>query len=87
VDERTARFWNTTGAKIVRRKNNQWIGLTVAAASSLSAVGLMNVAGVSPFHSLATVTLYGVSMFGIERIYSALWDIAVILVKPSVPEA
>jgi hypothetical protein len=60
-------------------KRNQWIQGAVGVAALLSAIQLFSLADVSISRSVATVLMFATSYFGIQRLYSALLDVALII--------
>lgn len=64
-------------------RRTRLVDLAVTVVAVLSAVQLCNVVSMPPSRSIATVLLFATSFFGIQRIYSAVMDILIILFKPA----
>jgi hypothetical protein len=68
-------------------KRTRLIDLGVSIAAALSAVELCNLVSLPVSRSMATGLLFASSVFGIQRIYSAVVDLLVILFKPASPQS
>ena len=65
---------------------NHWIAFAVTAAALFSAIQLCFSVSMPPNRSVASFILFATSYFGIERLYSAVLDILIILFKRRPPE-
>jgi hypothetical protein len=66
---------------------NRWIDSAVTAAALVSALLLCSAVSMPLSRSLASGLLFASSVFGIQRVYSAIVDIMIIALKRRSPEA
>jgi hypothetical protein len=63
----------------------RWIDVAVSAAAVLSALELCNAVSMPVSRSIASALLFASSFIGIQRIYSAVIDVLIILFKRTSP--
>jgi hypothetical protein len=66
---------------------NRWIEGAVTAAALFSAIQLCSAVSMPLSRSLSSLLLFASSFFGIQRIYSAVIDILIIVFKRRSPKA
>jgi len=66
-------------------QRHRWIDSAVSAAALLSAIQLCNMVSMPLSRSLASGLLFASSVFGIQRLYSAVVDILIIAFKRTSP--
>jgi hypothetical protein len=65
---------------------NRWIAFAVTVGALFSALQLCFSVSMPPFRSITSFFLFATSYFGIERFYSAVLDILIIVCKRRSPE-
>lgn len=66
-------------------RRTRWVDGAVTAAAVLTAIQLCDAASMPVSRSIVAGLLFASSFFGIQRIYSAIVDILIIVSKPRSP--
>jgi hypothetical protein len=70
----------------MHKPRNRWIDGAIGAAALLSAIELCSAVSMPLSRSPASALLFASSFFGIQRLYAAVVDVLIIIVKRRVPQ-